>query len=533
MQSTFPSAPSPLSKKETQSYYAGLPSHPVLVARTSTPWEEPTGPEAYSRPKELRVVGNHALKEVWEDNLALKVHAFLDSIKVKWTSTDVVRIRYADEPESAPVILWIGVMPASLSCSDGFFVAHKCRELLEEYGITDVDVEIRESVVTRSVGPKLLEPTKLTLTLKRTVDVREPLTATPGLPICAQSTPWVEGTGGFFMAEGGDSNRLFLITARHVVFTPDINANVRFEHKTVSQRRHNVILLGDAAFNKFVQSIQDEIREKWFTTQYLEDCVEAVEGRDDPASDERRKEDEDELKKERKAVERLNAFHQDVLKDWATSENRILGHVIFSPPINIGVGTEQYTEDFAIIEIDGSKIDASNFKGNVIDLGTQIPIGDFHRMMSPNAQDAHPFKYPYDRLLGVSGTIPDEEMRCPTTLDKNGDPCLMVIKRGNTTGLTIGRANDVYSYSRNYYDDDSPKTSKEWAILAFDCKSGPFSEKGDSGSLIVDGRGRIGGLINGGAGDTPDITYATPINFLLKRIHSHGFSKAHINPVLS
>jgi hypothetical protein len=124
-------------------------------------------------------------------------------------------------------------------------------------------------------------------------------------------------------------------------------------------------------------------------------------------------------------------------------------------------------------------------------------------------------------------------MRRPTTLDKNDDPCLMVIKRGNTTGLTIGRANDVCSYSRNYYYDDSPKTSKEWAILAFDSKSGPFSEKGDSGSLIVDGRGRMGGLINGGAGATRDITYATPINFLLKCIHSHGFSKAHINPVLS
>jgi hypothetical protein len=66
-------------------------------------------------------------------------------MKVKWTSTDVVRIGNTGE-FSAPVILWIRVMPASLSGHDGVIVASKCRELLVEYEIADVDVEIRESV---------------------------------------------------------------------------------------------------------------------------------------------------------------------------------------------------------------------------------------------------------------------------------------------------------------------------------------------------------------------------------------------------
>ncbi len=131
---------------EAKFYYAGLPSAPVLVARTSsTPWKAPTGPEASQKLKELRPVGNHALMEAWEGNLALKLHTLLDSMKVKWTSTDVVRIGNAGE-SSAPVILWIGVMPASLSGDDGIVVASKCRELLVESNITDVDVEIRESV---------------------------------------------------------------------------------------------------------------------------------------------------------------------------------------------------------------------------------------------------------------------------------------------------------------------------------------------------------------------------------------------------
>ncbi|KAG8972565.1 hypothetical protein FRC05_009798 [Tulasnella sp. 425] len=140
--------PSPPSEMEAKFYYAGLPSAPRLVARTSTtPWEAPTGPEAYRKVKELRVVGNRALKlqEAWEGDLAPKLFALLDSMKVKVTSTDILRIGNAGE-SFAPVVLWIGVMPASLSGNDGVVVAYKCRELLLEYDITDVDVEIRESV---------------------------------------------------------------------------------------------------------------------------------------------------------------------------------------------------------------------------------------------------------------------------------------------------------------------------------------------------------------------------------------------------
>ncbi|KAJ7145815.1 hypothetical protein C8R44DRAFT_755948 [Mycena epipterygia] len=514
---------SPPSEVEAKFYYAGLPSSPVLVARASTTqWKAPTGPEAYRKIRELRAVGNHALKETWEGDLALKVHALLDSIKVKWTSTDVVRIGNPGE-SSAPVILWIGVMPASLSGDDGVVVASKCRELLVENGIADVDVEIRESVVTRSAGPKLLTSTYFS---DPTAGVREPLTTTLGLPICAQFTPWAEGTGGFFFAEDGNTERLLLATARHVVFPPDMNENKHFECKKNSQRRYNVTLFGDAAFNKYLECIKGEIGDKAFTAQYQERRIRAIEGKDDPAANKERQNAQAELDGAREAMEKLNTFYQDVSTHWSTPENRVLGHVILSPPINVGVGSssgEGYTEDWAVIEIDASKVDASNFNGNAIDLGTRIPVGEFIRMMCPNPRDAHSFEYPVDCLLRLKGTIPDEEMRHPTARDQNDDPCLMVLKHGNTTGLTIGRANDICSYARYYHDDDKAETSKEWAILPFNSKSGPFSDKGDSGSVIVDGLGRIGGLLTGGAGaPSSDITYATPISFLLERMRANG-----------
>ena len=139
--------PPPPSEKEAKLYYDGLPSKPRLVARTGAPWKEATGPEAYRPLKELFPVGRHKINGIWQDCLASKVRDALDSMKVNWTSLDIVRMKNAEDP-SGPVTLWIGVFPASLSGADGVVAAYKCRDVLVEYGITDVNIEIRESVVT-------------------------------------------------------------------------------------------------------------------------------------------------------------------------------------------------------------------------------------------------------------------------------------------------------------------------------------------------------------------------------------------------
>jgi hypothetical protein len=114
-------------------------------------------------------------------------------------------------------------------------------------------------------------------------------------------------------------------------------------------------------------------------------------------------------------------------------------------------------------------------------------------------------------------------MRKPAMLDQNGDPCLIVLKRGRSTGLTRGRANNIISYTRNYSGELEAQDSKEWAILPYNNKSGRFPNPGDSGSAIVDGTGRIGGLLTGGSGTTTtsDVTYATPISFVMQTIRAN------------
>jgi hypothetical protein len=145
------------------------------------------------------------------------------------------------------------------------------------------------------------------------------------------------------------------------------------------------------------------------------------------------------------------------------------------------------------------------------------------------------FEYPYDRLLPLRGILSEDLMRQPDTVDHDGEPCLHVIKSGLTTGVTIGRATGIFSYVREYFPNQTSQTSMEWAILPYNKDSGMFSAAGDSGSVIVDSCGRYGGLLTGGAGVTvsSDITYATPIWWLLPVIKANGFPDAHLDPTIA
>ncbi|KAJ7480076.1 hypothetical protein B0H11DRAFT_2422910 [Mycena galericulata] len=119
---------------EASLYYAGIPSTPLVAPKRAPPRRK------------------HTLQEVWNGKLAPKIHNVLDTMEtLLWTSTNVVHIVNAGE-SSGPVIVWIGVIPGSLSGTKGVVVAAKCRDLLLEFKVTDVEVEIRESVITRSAG---------------------------------------------------------------------------------------------------------------------------------------------------------------------------------------------------------------------------------------------------------------------------------------------------------------------------------------------------------------------------------------------
>jgi hypothetical protein len=138
------------------------------------------------------------------------------------------------------------------------------------------------------------------------------------------------------------------------------------------------------------------------------------------------------------------------------------------------------------------------------------------------------FTYPPNGLLPLRGVMSKDLIKNPDMLDANKDRYSIVVKCGNTTGTTLGRSNPVMSFTREYEEDGiTPKwTTKEWCIFNYDNKSGVFSDVGDSGSVVADIQGRIGGMLTAGAGQThrTDVSYATPFWWLLERIKASKFA---------
>ena len=364
-----PSSPHTVSLAEATLYYSGLYGSPRLVYRTGlTPWEMPTGPEAYCVSKELRPVFGHKLNDVWKD-MGPKVCQLLDSHGVLWTSIDVVRfLKIAKGEVVGPVVLWIGVAPETLLGELAHASANGCLDLLKEFGIDDVEVEFRESIYNRSAGPNLLKPAPRAAP---DIDVRGPLTPALGLPIAAQATPHIEGTGGIYLAEGGYSKKVLLVTARHVLFPPDDGPNVGYAHTNSSAPPRNVLLLGTKAFDNFLDSIKTKIRGQHVMVDFYERQIEMLRSGKSGYSEE---DVENELKnalrllpEAREAIKALEKFQGEVEEEWRRPRHRVLGHIARSPPIS----TEGFTEDYAVIELDSSKFKTA-FKGNVIDLGAFI-----------------------------------------------------------------------------------------------------------------------------------------------------------------
>ncbi|ETW74622.1 hypothetical protein HETIRDRAFT_332132 [Heterobasidion irregulare TC 32-1] len=501
-----PNAPFIPSAEEAEHRYYGIPSQPYFIARSShDTWAMPTGMDAYIQPRELHGVGKHPLCDVWEDDISVAMHNYMVEQEVQYSSLDPVRIKIINEPIS-PVIIWVGVEPGSLSAE---------RFLLKN-GIEDVHVEIRASVI--STFAKMYKPVP---TSNPTVHVREAFSTALGITICAEKTPNIQGTATLFFTVSSKPGKLFLLTAKHVLFRVD-EENDHYEYHRSGPRR-NVLLMGADGFKARIQDIEKEIGGTHIVIAHLRARLKVADKMEDLDDAQAEREDiQPQLDKAEKAVKQLKLFLADLKRDWEDPKSRIIGHVVLSPPLIHSVGKDGFTQDIAIIEVDTTKIDATNFIGNVIDLGTEIPVKTLTAWMHPNPANQPSFEYPPNRLLQFRGTLSNDEM-CkpnPKNIDDRGDPTIMVFKRGCSSGLTVGCLNNICSVVRKAIKTKPGVFSKEVAVLPRTSKSGAFSEGGDSGAAVINGRGAVAGMLTGGGGSgkVSDCTYVTPITFLLERL---------------
>jgi Equine arteritis virus serine endopeptidase S32 len=137
-------------------------------------------------------------------------------------------------------------------------------------------------------------------------------------------------------------------------------------------------------------------------------------------------------------------------------------------------------------------------------------------MFYPQSTGRTTFKFPTNRQLRINGCVTRELLAVPDCFNSKGEPCLIVMKDGNATDLTVGR----YAGLEAYLCDDLGVESTELAIYNYDKQSGSFSAKGDSGSLIFDGEGHMVGILHSGIpkGGSNHITYATPAWWAIQQL---------------
>jgi hypothetical protein len=359
---------------EAYNDFFGLPSFPLSIYHTGPAWPLPTGPEAWRVPKEAKPVCNHAIAPVWQE-LGERIYTYFDSVELKWTSIDPTRFAEKGK-EPGPLFLWVGVMPGTLSPDNAKDAAVRCKEILLEYEINDVEIAFRESVFTRLNGPQLLNHVSF---FDPTVDVIGPFTPALGLQIALKNSSYIEGTGCLYLREGGESDRIFLLTARHVVLPPNEHPNVLYHRKNNRMRipRREVIHIGSRAYQNALEAIMHKIGYDTFMIDGYKDELEglgdAIEGEDAETND--RKALEAKLAEAEASKVRVNEFYGNITRCWTIESHRVLGHVFYAPPISVSTGDKQYTEDWALIELNRGKFNWDAFRGNVIQLSAfSIPL---------------------------------------------------------------------------------------------------------------------------------------------------------------
>jgi len=137
-------------------------------------------------------------------------------------------------------------------------------------------------------------------------------------------------------------------------------------------------------------------------------------------------------------------------------------------------------------------------------------------MFYPQSGGRTTFEWPTNRQLRINSCLTRELLDVPDCFDSSGEPCLIVMKDGNTTDLTVGR----YSGLEAYLCDDLGIESVELAIYNYDRQSDSFADKGDSGSLVFDGQGRMVGILHSGMpkSGSSHVTYATPAWWAIEQL---------------
>ncbi|KIY71795.1 hypothetical protein CYLTODRAFT_418511 [Cylindrobasidium torrendii FP15055 ss-10] len=503
--------PLTLDEYEKRNYYNGITNegdHPILVYCSdyrSRSFPRSSGRSATLPVKTMRGVFDTPLNNVWHI-VGPQICTILKSFRLRQWSIDTARFfTHSSDGGNAegtlgPVVVWIGVLPGSISFERAHEVSMEILALLRASDVNDVVVEFREAE-TQQLSSKPLLPHVSTADATR--NARHFLTALLGVPLATQDNEETNGDGTLTLwfrenrdENGNASNKVFGLTCCHVL-RQETTATYELRDGAL---RNEVRVCGMCRFQDGLDSLNREISDFSIFSEYYDDVG-----------------DEESKAKVENNLDALHIFRSEVKRDWSNiSLQRSIGYVQFSPAITVGDNTG-YTSDWGVFVADEAKVRPA-FEGNVVDLGSIYTPQVFISMFQPGGQTT--FRFPDEGKLRIVDCATEDDLAHPTEFDAEGQHCLMVGKDGSTTGLTVGRYAGLVSFLEN----EAGIVSRELAIYNAG-RASPFSKKGDSGSLawhLHGGGARMVGQLHSGrnAGQTTGnhITYATPAWYLLEQV---------------
>ncbi|KAG5644034.1 hypothetical protein DXG03_009186 [Asterophora parasitica] len=124
---------------------------------------------------------------------------------------------------------------------------------------------------------------------------------------------------------------------------------------------------------------------------------------------------------------RAEALYAEVTKHW------------FDIQLHHDIGYVQHAEAIkgSMAKAGRAKVKAY-FEGNVVDLGSKYSLEDLTAIFYPRGGGKTTFNFPAGRKLRIMGCATKEDPANPIEFIRQGEPCFIVGKDGNTTDLTVG-----------------------------------------------------------------------------------------------
>ncbi|CUA73609.1 hypothetical protein RSOLAG22IIIB_10910 [Rhizoctonia solani] len=513
-------APHLIPKFERVHFWHGVSDDPPhLVWRTdftTNPYvlPAPGGPRYFKFPvKTAEGVFNTALNPIWHTVAPLIIELF-EGNGIRYSSLKGVRFAtYDDEMKKtlSPITLWIATQPGTTTPQQCRDISPAVLRILEDNGVKGVVIEWYEAAVKELASlMRIVDETDPTYT------VRRPLTAAIGLPIAYKDA---QGSLGFYFhvnkdRNGDPSDEVMGVTCKHVLK----NTKTRYQYtsRDIGQASEQIRACGMQRFQQLLNDSGDLIGSN--LDEIIRLAAEVVRLANAPEAER----DERALgKKMHKLNEvkehnaELEKWLKEITLNFSDMGRRNIGYSHWAPPISTDIDENNFTLDVGTFALYASKF-KDVFRGNLVDLGNKWTTSELNAMFWPNPAGRSGAKFATNLLHRIMGVVEKEHMATPNDIDENGDASYTVGKNGNTTHLTIGRYNGLDAYICN----ELGRKSIEVCIYNWNKRLGPFSNYGDSGSLVWTREGKMLGMIHSGEpkGFFNHVTYATPAWWLIKQI---------------